>query len=209
MDISNIQQKILADDDFVLSETAKIQYACGLKGVIRYELERAEDDFSESVAEHTNSMQVVADYFLRIEPMAATLDQSLVKTMITWHDMDEIETGDKISWKKTAADIKNELTAWKDSVKHIPEVLIDDVSAAVAAYEERSTPEGKFVKAVDKLEPLFHLYCPKGRRWTLAAGLTFEASETTKIQYIQDFPYMKRFMDVLHDRMNTEGFFPS
>jgi putative hydrolase of HD superfamily len=207
--VEKVRNRLLTDDGFVLEETKKLQYACGLKYVIRYELERSETDFSESVAEHSHSMQVIADYFLRIEPGADKLDAALVQTMITWHDMDELETGDKISWKKTPEDIENELTAWKEAVAKFPEVLQPAIGAAIEDYEHRNSLEAKFVKAIDKFEPVFHLFNEQGKQWIQSVNLNFEVGKQDKVKYIANYPIMMRFLDVIHDEMLKKGFFSS
>lgn len=208
MTITEIQQKILTDDAFVLEEVKKLQYLYGLKDEIRYELSRHPDDYSESVAEHVYSMHIVSDYFLKLEDSDNQMNHLAIKTMITWHDMDELETGDKISWKKTPDDIANELTAWKSAVVKIPEILQTDVSILVEQYENKQTSEACFVKAVDKLEPLLHLFTPKGKKWIADSGLTFSLSEKVKVQHIKPFPFMNRFMVVLHSEMLKQGHFP-
>lgn len=207
MTVSEIREKILTDDEFVMSETKKLRYARKLKEVIRYDLERDDHDFTESVAEHTHTMQVIADYFLRLEPKAASLDWLKVKTMITWHDMDEIETGDTVSWKKSPEDIAAERVAWKATVIHLPEILIEDISSIVDEYEALESGEAKFVKAIDKLDPLFYIHSDNGKKWMRERDLDFTTSEQHKIKHIEPFPIMKRFMDVIHAKMIEENFF--
>lgn len=207
MNIVDTQKKILTDNVFVLSETEKIQYLYGLKHEIRYDLERAAADYSESVAEHIYAMHIISDYFLPLEDPENKLDIAKVKTMITWHDMDELETGDKISWKKTAADIESEKTAWKAVLPHLPELVRDTVILAVEEYENLSTPEAKFVKGIDKIEPLFHMYNAKGKAWSLSMKMTRYDADRIKLKYIEQFPYMQRFTSVVHDAMEAEGFF--
>jgi len=209
MTIEAIREKILTDEAFVLEEVRKIQYARHLKHVIRYDEVRAINDFSESVAEHTYTMHVIADYFLRLEPAATKLDDRKVKTMITWHDMDEIETGDKISWKKTPADLVNELDAWRATAANLSEVIKTDISQVIEEYEQLGSEEARFVKAIDKLDPLFYLYCENGKQWFLSNKLSFATSETPKITHIEPFPIMHRFMEVIHDQMKKEAFFVS
>jgi len=207
MNSADIQQKILTDDDFVLSETKKIQYLYGLKHEIRYDLSRPNMDFSESVAEHVYGMHIISDYFLPLEDPEGLLDIAKIKTIITWHDMDELETGDKVSWKKTAADIESEKTAWMEVVPHLPDLVKDTVTRAVEDYESLASPEARFVKGVDKVEPLFQIYNHKGKEWSLNASMTRDDADRIKTQFIKDFPYMQRFTTVVHDAMEREGFF--
>lgn len=65
--LEQIRKNILESDEFVLSETGKIQYLYGLKHETRYIVERNEDVASESVAEHVYALHILADYFLPLE----------------------------------------------------------------------------------------------------------------------------------------------
>lgn len=207
IDIASIREKILTDDAFVLAETKKLQYLYGLKHEIRYDLSRAQHDYSESVAEHIYAMHMISDYFLPLEDLDQVLDQTKVKTMISWHDMDELETGDKVSWKKTAADIESEKTAWTAVIPHIPDLLRETVIKAVGEYENLTSPEAKFVKGIDKIEPLFQMYNEKGKQWSHTMGMKRFDADRIKQPYIESFPCMQRFTDVIHDQMEREGFF--
>ena len=200
-----IRQRILTDDDFVLSEVRKLQYTFGLKREIRYGLNRGKLIDTESVAEHIYGMQVLADYFLQCD--TNNLTQSTVYRTITWHDMDELKTGDTISWKKTNQQIKEEKSAYLEVVPELPDIIQTCVAKCVEAYENHSTPEARFVKALDKIEPLFHLYTTAGKTWCIQVGLTRHDSERIKKGYTEQYPCLHRFVEVLHKAMEREGFF--
>ena len=206
-DIAPTREKILTDDAFVLEETKKIQYLFGLKHEIRYGLDRTAHDFTESVAEHVYAMHIVSDYFLPLEKGAADLNISEIRQMITWHDIDELETGDTISWKKTPEQIANEKTAWQAVIPKLPTHISQVVSAVVSNYETRTTAEAKFVKAIDKVEPIFHLYTPNGKRWCEEVGMTRHNADRVKLPFVKEFPLIERFIMVVHDQMEKEGFF--
>jgi 5'-deoxynucleotidase YfbR-like HD superfamily hydrolase len=74
MTIADIQQKILISDEFVLEEAYRIRKLYGLREVIRYNLTRTEEIYTQSVAEHTFNMHVLAQYFLPLEDAGAKLD---------------------------------------------------------------------------------------------------------------------------------------
>ena len=71
------------------------------------------------------------------------------------------------------------------------------------------TPESQFVKAIDRIEPLFHLYTEHGKDLLHRNGTTRDQSDGLKYPYVEHFPLMKRFLDVVSDTMEREGFFPS
>ena len=186
-----------------------MQYVYGLKYEIRYGLTRTEKDYTESVAEHSWGMHVVLDYFLALEPGSAELDHNHVRQLITWHDTVELITGDKISWQKTEADEVAELTAWEDAIPKLPSHLQAAVASLVDEYEHQTTPEAKFAKAIDKVKPVFHMYTELGKQWCQEKQLTRHDSDRIKLPYTKDYDYITRFVTVVHDRMEAEGFFTS
>ncbi len=178
-----------------------------LKYEIRYELTRDEKDFTESVAEHVFGMQVLADFFLGYDDANGNLDHAKIHELITWHDVDEIETGDIIGWKKTDDDRANEARAAERVIQNLPEILKNKILKLLQEYEEQKTEEAKFVKAIDKIEPMFHLYNEEGKAWAKNVGLTHDDSLRIKIPYVNYFPHIKQFNDYFHEMMQKEGYF--
>ena len=120
MDLNATQEKILTDKAFVIEEVQRIQFFYGLKMEIRYGEIRK--DMTESVAEHIYGMHVLAEYFMPLEDDTQTWNRENIYSMITWHDMDELETGDMIGYKKTDADRQREATAIKTVINPAPAV---------------------------------------------------------------------------------------
>ena len=202
-----VRQNLLESDEFVLSETKKIQELFKLKKEPRYHLERNEEIFAESVADHVYAMHTLADYFLPLEDEVGQWDQNLIHTMITYHDIDEIETGDTIAYMKTADMIENEATAAERVISTIPESMQTMVTETLAMYEAQDTPEARFVKALDKIEVVFHMYTDHGRKIFAYNKTTREQHASVKDKYVKDFPTLKRFCDVVSEQLATEGFY--
>ncbi|MEL6804367.1 MAG: HD domain-containing protein [Bacteroidota bacterium] len=193
----------------VIADVRRLQYFYALKREIRYKFSRTTSDFSESVAEHVFGMHVVATHFLPLENPKRTWDRCKIFELITWHDIDEIETGDTISWKRTAADHKAEAEALTQVLLNLPEAIRTHTEQLLSEYQAQKTPEATFVKAIDKLEPLVHLYNDEGRELCQSLGLTLENSEKIKVPYMIDFPVIRHYKDILHECMDDEGFFIS
>lgn len=191
----------------ILEAIKQIQYLYGLKYEIRYELTRKQDDFSESVAEHIYGMHILCQYFLPLEDTKGGWDQNKIRQLITWHDIDEVETGDMIGWKKTDADRAREKEAGDRVVEKMPEVFRRDVGTLLDEYDAQETNEAKFVKALDKIEPLFHLYNPLGKKLAHEVGHTFDASNRIKEPYVVSFPHIKHYSETIQKIMMEEGFF--
>ena len=185
----------------ILSETAKLQYLYGLKKVIRYDQSRHETDSTESVAEHVYGMFILAQYFLPLENPEGDWDRARLYEMITIHDIDEIETGDTLGYQKTAETRALELDAMKRTIENAPLHMQAQMNQRVTEYETRETPEAKFAKAIDKIEPLFQIFNEEGRDVLKCNKTTAEQSLSIKTFYIKDFPYIKIFNETIHQAL--------
>ena len=205
--ISKIREKILKSDEFVLSEIKKLQYLYGLKQIIRTKQNRKENIQTESVAEHIYSLNILSRYFLPLEDLNENLDQQLVYSLILWHEIDEIENGDVVPWEKSET-IKNQLKDdYELALTKIPNLLKSEAKLMFCHYEANESPEAKFVKAIDKIDPVIDSYTNEGKKRMLDYGITAEQNLAIKLPYINDYPYIKRFNDVIHERFVSEGFF--
>jgi len=206
MNIENTKRKILEDDEFVFLEFKKIQELFKMKRVIRYHHAREEAIETESVAEHVYGMQVLADYFLPLEE-TDKWDYARIQQMALYHDIDEILTGDVIGYLKTAADRAKEYDAQKEVLKSLPALTQEIATICLKEYEEQKTIESRFVKAIDKIEPLFHLISENGKEICRQTNVTYTQSRSIKDKYVAEFPYIKRFNNVLSEYMLKNGFF--
>jgi 5'-deoxynucleotidase YfbR-like HD superfamily hydrolase len=196
----------LSDDD-IIAEVRKLQYLYGLKREIRYAEKRHEEDTTESVAEHIFGMHMLALYFLTYEDSEGKWDRAKIFTMITLHDIDEIETGDVIAYLKSDTQQAAEVKAMHAVREKSPISLQPHMATIIDEYESRETSEALFVRAIDKFEPLVHLYNEAGRTILHRNHTTIENSRTTKDTHVQHFKSVRRFTNVLHARMVTEGYF--
>lgn len=207
MSIEALRNRILTDDAFVLEEIKRIRYLYRLKKEIRYALSRTETLETESVAEHIYGMHVIAQYFLPLEDVNGVWDTQKILEMITWHDIDEIETGDTISHHKTEIHLRAAQEALPKVIANLPDHIRAHVSELMDEYEARATPEARFTKAIDKCEPLFEIWEECYRTIMHENNNTVENHWATKRKYIEDFPYIMRFAEVATDRLIQNGFF--
>jgi len=196
--------RIFTEED-ILNEVSKLQYCYGLKQEIRYGEGRY--DQTESVAEHIYGMQVLASYFIELEDPMHGWDSKRIFEMITWHDMDELETGDMIGYLKTQKDRMREADAMEVVLSKLPDLMRKRIAEVVSEYELQETIESRFVKALDKIEPLFHLYNENGKTILNRNRTTQMDSRKIKDSYVAPFPYMRQFNDVINDKMEHEGYF--
>lgn len=207
MEITEIQKKILNDDKFLLSEIRKVQELYKLKNEIRWDQTRTDENLTESVAEHIFGMHVVADYFLPLEDPEHTWDWAKVHDMITWHDLDEVEIGDIISLRKTEAQMARERDIAQKVIDRMPLHMQKAVSVTLDEYIERQSPEAKFVKAIDKAEPVFELYRDGFGEVLKSIDRKYSQWDSIITKHVTSFPYINRFTDFVHEAANREGFF--
>jgi 5'-deoxynucleotidase YfbR-like HD superfamily hydrolase len=207
MTLTEIRNNIMTDDAFVLEEVRKLQYLHQLKTIIRSNLKRTEDVQTESVAEHIYTMLILADYFSRIEEFETPLSMQRVYELITWHDIDEIETGDVVGYHKTAADRAKEHEAQQKVIMTAPVAMRHTITEALLAYKNQDTPEAQFVKAIDKIDPVFMILNENGRKICDITPMNEDQHTRIKIPYLKNYPYMMRFFVVTRDELRKGGFF--
>lgn len=191
----------------VLDETMKLQYFYRLKYEIRYGQNREDEDSTESVAEHVFGMHILATYFLPLEDPEHAWNWQYVYEMITLHDLDEVETGDTIGYLKTPEQRAREAEAMQVVINKSPLHMQQWMSERVKQYEALDTPEAKFTKAIDRFEPLVHLYSEHGRRTMHTNQTTVEHSRSLKTTYVAPFPFIRQFSEVLQTVMAEKGYF--
>lgn len=207
MDISQIQKQIMTSDEFVLSEVKKVQYLYRLKQEIRFNQTRTETIRTESVAEHIYGMCILTNYFLPLEDPESHLNQADVFKTISWHDADEIETGDILSQIKTQTDHDNSVLAMKTVIGNSPIHMQAEAIRITKNYESQRTAEAKFVKAIDKIEVSFEVLDDNYREVFKRNNTIRHDNEKTKLPYIQEYPYILRFHQVISNELEKQGYF--
>jgi putative hydrolase of HD superfamily len=206
MTIEQTREKIMSDDDFVLAEVNKVQYLYGLQRVIRSGLTRTESIKTESVADHVYALGVLATYFSKIEELPE-LNWSRVQALITWHDIDEIETGDTPGFLKTTTTLQDEVAALQKTITQAPTVLQYDIASVIDEYKKQETIEARFVKALDKIDPCFYLLNENGKEVFRVSPATKEQHCRIKEPYVRHFPYINRFYEVTLVVFERDGYF--
>jgi len=192
-------------DEKILQEVQRIKYLYKMKGVFRYGTERDPWKRAESNAEHLYGMTVLVNYFLPL--LDEDVDRQKVLDLLFVHDLDEIESGDIISYKKTDADRAREAKDMEITLGKLPQGLALDARALVQEYGEQKTRESQFTKAIDKIEPLFEVFDKYGKEIMLRNKTTFDQAMRGKKQYIDRFPVLAHFAQVIGTEMNRQGYF--
>lgn len=191
----------------ILKDMQKLQYLYGLKKVIRYNQDRDITDSTESVAEHVYGMHILAHYFLPLENPEDTWDKARIYEMITIHDIDEIETGDVLGYTKTPEIRAMELDSMKRTIEKSPTHMQATMRSRAEEYEGRETIEAKFAKAIDKIEPLVQIFNEEGRAILQRNQTTAEQSLRIKAPYVEEFPFIQRFSQIIHQELIDGGYY--
>jgi putative hydrolase of HD superfamily len=210
MTLQETRKRIMEDDEFVMSEVSKLSKVYRLKREIRAGQKRLTPLDTESVAEHIFGMHVLANYFLPIEDIYQKLSKIKVLETVTWHDLDEVETGDIMAHLKTDEHRKRAELALRDSIQNLPEAIRDNVDFLMNEYESKTTLEAKFVRAIDKLEPIIEMYSGTEGYKTILHDIGFTLTKHWEIKtpHIVDYPYIHRFAKVVTDDLDRKDYFP-
>lgn len=139
-------------EEHILSELRKLRYTYNINKVIRYNFEREEKFQTQSVAEHVANMIFLAMYFRELEDRERKMDFEKVVKIIMMHDLGEIETGDVISIIKNSGHYDIERKAIQEVKAQSPDFIKREIEEIFEEYENPKTVEGRFVKAIDKME---------------------------------------------------------
>lgn len=152
----------------------------------------------ETTAEHISSLINLADYFIFSVSEFSKLDRLKVYDLIKCHDDPEIITEDTCisdeEWKEVKK--KSEDEAIPILIWSLPEKLKQMRLDLINEYREWTTPESKFVKAVDKMDALVHeLQYPKDR------GPKWFNEKTVRKWFQPAFEYSPIFMNYFKNIM--------
>lgn len=141
-----------------------------LKGVQRRNT-LVDDPRRENSAEHSWHLSLMALAFAEYAPRGT--DLARVITMLILHDLVEIDAGDTFVYDEVASATQAERE--RAAADRIFALLPPDQAGALRAawdeFEERITPEARFAKAIDRLQPMLINFSTGGGTW-LRYGIT-------------------------------------
>src|SRR6516162_5590899 len=139
----------------------------------------------ENSAEHSWHLAVMALALAGHAPPGT--DLARVVAMLVVHDMVEIDAGDLFVYADSAA-LARQAEAERTAADRIFAILPDPQAAAVRAlwdeFETRRTPEARFARALDRLQPMLLNMRTGGGTW-VAHGVTLE-QVLAKVGLIED-----------------------
>jgi len=136
----------------------------GLKGVLRrsYVLGGERRENSAEHSWHTAVMALVLAEHAR-EPVNALR----VAAMMLLHDLVEVDAGDTYCYDEVAAQDKaeREEMAAERIFGLLPQEQGGELRKLWEEFEEGTSPDARFARALDRLMPLLHNYHTQGRSW--------------------------------------------
>jgi putative hydrolases of HD superfamily len=191
--------------DKLLSFAKLLNELQAVERVVRVrESERWEND-----AEHSYQLAMLAWYTVIQDKLP--LDAERVLKLALAHDIVEVYAGDTYIYSTDQAHLdskpERERTALERLQTEFPEAK--EILAAAAEYAARTTPESRFVYALDKILPVISIYLDGGRTWH-EKGVTLamlEAHKRDKVALAPELvPYYEELITLL--RSEEEKLFP-
>lgn len=134
------------------------------------DVERFEND-----AEHTWHLTLIALILFEYVDDGENVDLLRVLKMLIVHDLVEIDAGDTYCYDKSANQDKAQRE--HDAADRIFSILPDDQRKEMFylwnEYEEQKTSEAKYAVAIDRIQPLLHIYYTQGSTW-IKHGINLE-----------------------------------
>jgi 5'-deoxynucleotidase YfbR-like HD superfamily hydrolase len=189
------------DDSEIIEIVKKLRVGYQLKRTLRYATARDFSVHSESVAEHVFGLIYLSRYFLPLEFPECEIDVGKLDSLILFHDFGEIVHGDIVYNVKTKADEAQEKEDVEQVIKSLPDELGKTYRNSHDEYEHGESAEAKFAYALDKVEPLFELYDPVNEKSLIKHKFTSEVSMSVKLPATEDFPVMRKFVEVINRDM--------
>jgi putative hydrolases of HD superfamily len=139
----------------LITDLAKVERRVPIPGTARL----------ENDVEHSYHLTFIAWYLIASEKL--NLDVPLVLKYALAHDLVEVHAGDTYIYsddsEHLASKHEREAAAARKLAEDFPE--FGELHALIREYEERKTPEARFVYALDKVVPLLIIRDGNGQAW--------------------------------------------
>lgn len=155
-EINDLTQRLQKQIDFII-EIDKV------KSIIRKSRNFHNKNY-ENDAEHSWHISMMA--FVLAEYANEKVDIKKVIKMVLIHDIVEIDAGDTLPYLVNQNDIAKEERKCAERIFGLlPEDQCTEFLALWDEFEAKETPEAKFAKAMDRLEPILQNYYDNGHTW--------------------------------------------
>jgi putative hydrolase of HD superfamily len=149
----------------------------------------------ENDTEHSYNLAMMAWFLAGHFP---ELDRDRLIRMALIHDLVEAHAGDTYIYADQATlDTKagREAEALRQLEKDWPD--FPELTGLIHEYENRGSPEAKFIYALDKIMPIMLIYAGKGHTWQ-REGITRERLHAAKKDKVAQSPAIENYYNQLH-----------
>jgi putative hydrolase of HD superfamily len=190
---------------FLDSRLRFLREADQLKGVLR-QSSILDGTRKENSAEHSWHLALMAQVLGGYAPPGT--DLSRVTAMLLVHDLVEIDAGDLFVYADAAAQEAAEHAAADRIFALLPAGQGRELHALWDEFEERRTPEARFARALDRLQPMLANYYLGGGTWQAHGVPASQVLE--KVTLIEDgSPALGDFARELVESAVRQGFLSS
>jgi putative hydrolases of HD superfamily len=159
----------------------------------------------ENSAEHSWHLAVMAVTLAEHAPPGTDIGRATAMVLV--HDLVEIDAGDLFAYADQAQQVRQE-EAERAAADRIFALLPADQAAHLRAlwdeFEERRTPEARFARGLDRLQPMLENLTASGGTW-IEHGITAD-QVLAKVALIEDgSPALGRYARDLVDRAVRDG----
>ena len=174
-----------------------------LKRVLRQTL-LTDESRRENSAEHSWHLALMAGVLAEYAPEG--VDIARVVRMVLVHDLVEIDAGDAFCYDPVAVTGKAERE--QACADRLFGMLPADQGAELRElwdeFEERSTPEGRYANALDRLQPLLHNLNTRGGTWRMHGVAREQVAR--RMEPIRDAaPELWPLVESILERATAEG----
>lgn len=157
----------------------------------------------ENDTEHSYNLAMLAWYI--VSSTKTELDQNKVIRYALVHDFLEVYAGDTYIYSEDKAHLESKHEREAAAIVKLRETLAEfpDLHDTIDAYEARQDAESRFVYALDKIEPVLHMYLDGGRTWK-EAKIGLERVYESKKDKVTLSPEIKPYFDELMELLKSK-----
>ncbi len=166
-----------------------------------------EDGRPENNAEHSYSIAILLMFFL---PYFPNLNHLECFKLALLHDTPEIFAGDTPLFETELLQTKKEreMRAIEMILAELPDISREEWKFLYEQYENKSTPESRFIYQLDKIQPMYVWILEKWNIWRSEyPWVTYEMIEQEKREKITDEFWLLPLLDFLLEKVKKEIIF--
>jgi len=158
----------------------------------------------ENDAEHSYQLAMTAWYLIETNKLNLDLQKVIYFALV--HDLVEAYAGDTYVFDSPEV-LANKHAKEEEATKLLQENFpsFTSMHELISEYEERKSPESRFVYALDKLLPIINIYLDQGRTWQ-TKGITLEKLRVAKdykaTLSLEIAPYYEELIGILEQNQH-------